>query len=175
MDARSSPRTGEPDRSSGPLKAFRELLEESGPDEMNAGINGGRRASVTTLAQRRHNQIAAKRMRPKLNTVDDADGTFQSRGRIESCQEQGPLSRTQQQVLQIARSSISIWHVLAKLLEPPYTRPVRTVVWEERRREAPPIPIYDPKRSLCCARVDGEPISTGVYTGARSYLPLSQP
>src|SRR5215471_18202801 len=34
-------------------------------------------ASVTTLAQRRHNQIAAKRMRPKLNTVDNADGTFE--------------------------------------------------------------------------------------------------
>src|ERR1700740_2273514 len=59
---------------------------------------------------------------------------------LASGQEQGPLSRTQQQVLQIARSSISIWHVLAKLLEPPYTRPVRTVVWEGRRREAPPYP-----------------------------------
>ena len=45
MDARSSHRTGESDRSSGPLKAFRELLEESGPDETNAGINGGRSAS----------------------------------------------------------------------------------------------------------------------------------
>src|SRR6516165_9603630 len=38
---------------------------------------------------------------------------------LASCQEQGPLRRTQQQVLQIARSSISIWRVLAKLLEPP--------------------------------------------------------
>ena len=50
------------------------------------------------------------------------------------------LARTQQQVLQIARTSISIWHVLAQLLEPPYTRPVRTVVWEGRRREASPYP-----------------------------------
>jgi hypothetical protein len=30
--------------------------------------------------------------------------------------------------------------VLAQLLEPPYTRPVRTVVWEGRRREASPYP-----------------------------------
>src|SRR5262249_56614646 len=59
---------------------------------------------------------------------------------LASGQEQGPLSRTQQQVLQIARTSISIWHVLAQLLEPPYTRPVRTVVWEGRRREASPYP-----------------------------------
>jgi hypothetical protein len=59
---------------------------------------------------------------------------------LASCQEQGPLSRSQQQVLQIARTSISIWHVLAQLLEPPYTRPVRTVVWEGRRREASPYP-----------------------------------
>src|SRR5215471_12410479 len=65
---------------------------------------------------------------------------------LASCQEQGPLSRTQQQVLQIARTSISIWHVLAQLLEPPYTRPVRTVVWEGRRREAPPYP--DPPRNI---------------------------
>ena len=47
---------------------------------------------------------------------------------LASCQEQGSLSRPQQQVLPIARSSVSIWHVLAELLEPPSTRPVRTVV-----------------------------------------------
>src|SRR5215470_9091760 len=74
------------------------------------------------------------------NPTEMTSSSGQCRGRIESCQEQGPLSRTQQQVLQITRSSISIWHVLAKLLEPPYTRPVRTVVWEGRRREASPYP-----------------------------------
>jgi|SRR6516164_4671472 len=38
---------------------------------------------------------------------------------LASCQEQGSLSRPQQQVFQLARSPISIWHVLAKLLKPP--------------------------------------------------------
>jgi Group II intron, maturase-specific domain len=35
------------------------------------------------------------------------------------CPEQSPLRAAFQRILQIARSSISVWHVLAQLLEPP--------------------------------------------------------
>jgi hypothetical protein len=37
-------------------------------------------------------------------------------------------------------------------LEPPYTRPVRTVVWEGRHREASPYPDLGPQRTCTVAR-----------------------
>ena len=54
--------------------------------------------------------------------------------------EQSPLTGAFQCILQIARSPLLVWSLLAQLLEPPRYGPVCQVVWEGRSREAPPYP-----------------------------------
>src|ERR1700720_726717 len=65
--------------------------------------------------------------------------------------EQSPLHRASQCPLQIARPPVLDRSALAQLLETAVYGPVRTVVWEGRSREAPPVPIVADRRAPSAA------------------------
>jgi hypothetical protein len=70
-----------------------------------------------------------------------------------SCPQQSPLHWAFQCVLQIARSPILVRRVLAQLLEPPCTDPYARWCGRGGAARFPPIPIFDPRRSLAKPRI----------------------
>src|SRR3974377_182042 len=102
---------------------------------------------------------------PRENTTASASGTHRTgspggaaqHGRqwpwtLASRPEQSPLRGTLQCPLQIARSPLLVWRVLAQLLDPPCTDPYARWCGRGGAARLPPIPILGPTRHFAAAQ-----------------------